>query len=969
MSELNESQRKIAETLDGIIVVDAGPGTGKTHTIVERFVNLISRDDVSPKDVLLLTFTRNAASEMEERIKGRMASSGMISDSKLVQVKTFDSFCMAVVMEAPELAGSLFGIDEKLSHSVTLVENETLNRGYFRAFLDEFLEARGSDYGDWGAIASQSPYDLYALINRLMSRGIFPMRHGWYGNENDELLGDRVQLLKNMRDLNELEGRSKSSPMAKVLAKADQNTFDPLPEEREDEILKDTTLRSAAEEDRTGLLAFVHDVYWQYIRRSISEDRLTFGINAMLAFSILYSSEKVRSMNSYRYVMIDEFQDTNASQLMMALMIMKEPNLCVVGDWKQGIYGFRFVSVENILDFDNRAAMLRRRLNEDTVRIRFSLPQARMLPLTENYRSSQTIVDGAFRCLTIHGSKDESLDTAYIESRLVRLTAHRQDEIGVDTGIRYVVADSQDDEAVQVARCIRDYVGSDCYPVVENGVRRPMRLGDIAVLCRNGRSCRSVMTALEKEGIPAFLQGDIEVMSTREGKLVLAWLRYISNPRDLWGLVPIMADLGYPMTDILEVRDHPERIPKEISDEFDFLRKKRRRVTDLISSIFAWYGLDNDITQTIITVLSSAHRNSLLTLSDLIAIIEEDIRSGTTYPVELEVGGDAVTVMTMHKSKGLEFPTVVIPYMDLRVMPAVGTSKGLFIYSPLLGVRCSRTVGDFDGYRKICGSWRTALVKAADPWNYDEERRLMFVAMSRAKQYETLICGDRESSFMKELREGADCELPEVEVSFEDDADVLIEPPDITGYTLRTPTVGVHSVMKIEPEDGQGGMSDTDEAGGKGTEYGKAVHDEAEHMYYGMEPSGDYPESEYVRRVLDRQSMEGFVLSDSEVDCTLPVESKGFILKGIIDLMLVFGDRIEIHDYKTDSTDRFQSEYELQLSIYAQAAAQFYGKPARCFIDYVSQGRTVEFEPMTMDRIAEITGPRYEEYRKKQTNP
>ena len=69
----NESQRLIAETLDGMIVVDAGPGTGKTETIVTRYVNLIARKDVEPRDVLLLTFTNNAANEMEERIKGELA--------------------------------------------------------------------------------------------------------------------------------------------------------------------------------------------------------------------------------------------------------------------------------------------------------------------------------------------------------------------------------------------------------------------------------------------------------------------------------------------------------------------------------------------------------------------------------------------------------------------------------------------------------------------------------------------------------------------------------------------------------------------------------------------------------------------------------------------------------------------------------------------------------------------------------
>ena len=141
MSELNESQRRIAETLDGMMVVDAGPGTGKTHTIVRRYLNLVSREDVGPRDVLMLTFTRNAANEMEERIKGEMAASGMMEDSKLVQVKTFDAFCTSIVMESPENAGFLFGIDDKLSHSVRMEENETLRLEKYDRFVPDALLA------------------------------------------------------------------------------------------------------------------------------------------------------------------------------------------------------------------------------------------------------------------------------------------------------------------------------------------------------------------------------------------------------------------------------------------------------------------------------------------------------------------------------------------------------------------------------------------------------------------------------------------------------------------------------------------------------------------------------------------------------------------------------------------------------------------------------------------------------------
>lgn len=972
MTEPDASQRRIAETLDGMIVVDAGPGTGKTQTIVTRYVNLISKEDVEPRDVLMLTFTRNAAAEMEDRIKGRLAEDGRLDESKLVQVKTFDSFCLSVVMETPEDAGRLYGIDERLSHAATIVENETLNRAFFSSFLDSFLDERGGDYGDWGPIASDSAPSLYNLINRLMARGIYPTRRGWFGDSN-ELWGDIGGLLSRMRQANVLKStkpNAKSELAKRFLKDLDENQMDRLPEGYDGRTVPDDMLPSAANENRDDLIEFVHDVYWHYVKRCIAEDRLTFGVNAMLAFSIMYINEHARRMNSYRYVMIDEFQDTNASQLMMALMVLKEPNLCVVGDWKQGIYGFRFVSVENILDFENRCRSLRARLNDDGVRIEYSIPEAVKLPLTMNYRSSATVVDGAFRCMTAKATKEEQLDVPAIESRLVRLEAKLSDSFGRNTGIRYIQCGEKDDEPAAVAACIRDYVGSGKYTIVDNGTERPMRLGDIAVLCRNGASCRKVVDCLNDSGIPAFLQGDVEIMATREGKLALAWLRYISNDMDPWGLVPIMADMGYSMAEIEAVVDDRTKVPREITSQRDVLRKKVRRITDLMSSIFAWYGLDNDVTQAIITVLSAAHRNSLLTVSDLISIISEDISSGTAYPVELDLGADAVTVMTMHKSKGLEFPTVIIPFMDYGIMPARGTDRSDFTFNAQAGIRSKKTVGRFDGYSKICQSWRTRLVRSASTTDYDEERRLMFVAMSRAKQYETLICGPKPSQFIKDLSGGEFSEVPEGADITLGEAEPLVEPPDVSGYVRRTETVGVHGIMRMEFEDGQGGMSDgSDEASGKGKDYGTDVHEEAALLHAGLTPSGKYPESRYIlEEVLSRRSLPGFITSYAEIDCTLPVLGSTLILKGIIDLLLVFDDRIEIHDYKTDETDRFQSEYELQLSVYAQAARGFYGGlPVRCFIDYVSQGRTVEFEPMSAEALDALVAERMGE-RKQATN-
>ncbi len=962
MSDLNPTQKVIAETLNGMIVVDAGPGTGKTKTVVDRYVNLISQEGVVPSDVLMLTFTRNAAAEMEERIKNVMAERGMIAESKLVQVKTFDAFCLSIVMDSPEEAGSLFGLDDRLTHSVHMIQNETLNRSHFNRFMDWFLENFGEDYGDWAIIAEKNRMDLYDLINRLMARGIYPVKgNGWFGgNDGNDLYGDPDRLLELLESSNADVGKENS--LVKFINKMEREKYGEIPAPCTDNpfFVDRAILISAVNDRRANLVNMIHDVYFHYIRRSISEDRLTFGLNAMLAFSILFNNESVRKHNSFRFVMIDEFQDTNAAQLMMTLMIMSEPNLCVVGDWKQGIYGFRYVSTENIEHFDERVRILKSQLNDDRIRVPFTIPPSVKLPLRTNYRSAQCIIDSAFECLKIPANdlEENSMNGDEIESRLVRLDAERQSELGPHCGVRYSCAGSKDREGELVAKAISDYLGDpDCIIHTKEGQRRA-RYGDIAILCRTGNTCKAIKDILDQQHIPAFLQGDVEIMSTREGKLALAWLRFINNSRDPWGYIPIMVDMGYSLEDCNLAKKGEGYIPTEIIVQRRNLFQKRRRITDLLTSLFAWYGLDNDITQAIINILSDVHRGSLLTISDLISIIEEDMCAGSksTYPVEMELESDAVRIMTMHKSKGLEFPIVILPYIDQGLMPLTQRETSTFTFDEIRGVRSSDRVIRFDNYAGIYRSWQYDLIKEVIPKDYGEERRLLFVAMSRAKQYQTLICGDKPSRFMKWLSNEQYEEIPDRPMTTDSQNHQPIAKPDVSGYVRRVPSMGVHSILDFRFEDGMGSMSEVDEYCYKGKEYGESVHMEAQMMHEGVPPSGKYPESIFVREnVLSRRNLDGFIQSYSEIDCVLPLDEIDIRLRGTIDLILVFEDRVEIHDYKTDETDRFQSEYEIQLSIYAEAVSRFYnGLPVRCYLDYVSQGRTFEFERIPIDRLLNI---------------
>ncbi len=954
MSELNDAQKKIAEHSEGLLVVDAGPGTGKTHTVVQRYANIISKPDVRPEEVMLLTFTNNAAQEMEERIKTKLMSIGKSNMNKDVRAMTFDAFCLSIVMDYAERVSDFFGFKEKLSRSAHLETNETLNKQYFERFFDAFNNSRGEDYGDSAIILSQNADDVRELLSRLMSKGIIPMRGGWFGIDADKTLrGDAKALLEGLRDLNQpkvsktkvTDSQAKSF-LEKIEERDRSEDFPDLNVLQ----LSEETLEDAAYEDREELLGYIHDLYLAFIRKSIADNRLTFGLNALFAFVLLYSDEKARSDNKFRYLMIDEFQDTNANQLMICLMILSEPNLCVVGDWKQGIYGFRYVSTENITDFESRTASFRKFLNDDIVRVRFSLPHTSRIPLDINYRSSKRVIDESFRCLTLKASKDDdSIDMDYLRKNVVNLTQGRTDLDEGSTEVRYVFS-NREDEALDVIRCVREYLWSGRYHVVDGETVKPVGLKDIAIICRSLNCCRKVLEAAEAENIPAYLQGDIQVMSTREGKLALAWLRYVNNERDESGYATIMADLGYPLTAIKRVKtNYKDNIPPEIDAQRKELYMKRRRVTDLLTHLYAFYNLDNDITHAIITILSQAHRSSLMTLSDLAMLIDEDIRNGTSYTVETSIDRDAITIMSMHKSKGLEYPAIIVPFIDNYIMPPVVRSTSQLLYDDLYGIRCKSTIGRFGNYSKICRSWKTALVKEVPAKDYNEERRLMFVALSRAKQYVTVISG-KPSQFMRDLSNDVESYIVDVKMPSDAISYPEAEKPEVSGYKPRRKKMGVHDILHLKTGDGWEASEDCDEFCSKGMQYGTEVHEDAERMFLGLPLERALPEHAAIKKVLDSTSDAD--LRYAERECGLPFNDLDVTLRGVIDLLAIYPDRIEIHDYKTDEVDRFEEEYKIQLSVYAYAASGFYGgRKAVCFIDYVSQDRTVEFDPVPLDVI------------------
>lgn len=263
---------------------------------------------------------------------------------------------------------------------------------------------------------------------------------------------------------------------------------------------------------------------------------------------------------------------------------------------------------------------------------------------------------------------------------------------------------------------------------------------------------------------------------------------------------------------------------------------------------------------------------------------------------------------------------------------------------PEVGLRMRELYHEEGGVHRIYRDWRWGILGALFRRDLDEERRLLFVALSRARQH-LCVTSHLPSQFFKDLSQGKG-EKPklrpqplQVSSTVGDGRRPVLETPDPRPARLTSHDLGGEAVH----------------SGGKGKEHGRRVHQAAELMLRGQVPNDDLEEIARLRELID--SLAGAEQLLSEEECFLPLE--GASIRGAVDLVAVFSDRVEIHDFKTDGSRRNEELYHVQVSVYAHAAASL-GKPVRCFLQYLSLGLEVELDPLPLDDIQRRVNARLE---------
>jgi DNA helicase-2/ATP-dependent DNA helicase PcrA len=658
LSDLNELQRAAVTHDEGPLLVVAGVGTGKTTVITRRIAWLISEKRAEPEEILALTFTEKAAAEMEERVD-RLVPYGYVE----AHIGTFHAFCDRLLRENAVLLG--LPPDYRI-----LTEPEQA------LFLKEHL------------------FDL-------------PLKRF-------RPLGNPLQ---NLRSLLSLFSRAKDEDASSGDYKAyvERLAHDSPP------ALEDAA-RLAADSlaDQTELA----ETYAAYDRLLHKHGFVDFGDLIALALRLLREHPAVlaRSRERFRHILVDEFQDTNYAQFELVKLLASHRNVTACGDDDQSIYKFRGAAISNILGFQS------------------AYPDGRVIVLHENYRSTQAILDSAYRL--IQNNNPDRLEVRAGISKRLHATS------GVGHAPHQLHFETLDEETDFVAETIDKRRREEDRPCA-----------DFAVLVRSNSQATPFLSALNLLKIPWRFSGSRGLYDQEEIRAVLAFLRVLADPYDNMSLHYLASSLFYNVDPepLARATALAGRRNKSLLDVLRSMRaglepseadeENARRLARLVDDVTAMVSLSTKertgevLFQFLTTQTGTIERLSnsgeaqdalrIQNLARLFSLIERFshvarydrvpwfidyldalIDAGDNPPVgDAAWDTDAVSVLTIHQAKGLEFPIVFLVGLVAGRFPSTHRADPIPLPDALV----------------------KDLVSSAD-FHKQEERRLFYVGMTRAKE-------------------------------------------------------------------------------------------------------------------------------------------------------------------------------------------------------------------------------------------
>ncbi len=688
LAGLNDAQKRAVDHHEGPLLVVAGAGSGKTRALTHRIAHLIGEHGADPAQIFAVTFTNKAAREMKERLELLLAQ-------RLAQSQFGQPWSTLPPVEQRQLRTRIY---REVTKELWIGTFHALFARMLRFDIDKFKDPEGLTWTKQFSIYDEA--DAQSLVK--------------------EIVTQELQL-----DPKRFEPKK----VRWAISNAKNQGWSP------------DDLEANAEGQRGKLSA---DVYRRYRKALAANNALDFDDLLLLPVQLLQQNEQVRGYwyRRFRHVLVDEYQDTNRTQYELIKLLVtdgKEPqqvddwsgrSVFVVGDADQSIYSFRAADFTILMgfqdDFGDKAP-------DDVTQT--------MVKLEENYRSTATILEAANALISNNSERiDKVLRPTRGEGELISLT-RCDDEIA---------------EAEAVVHRMR----------MMEAANPDLSWKDMAVLYRTNAQSRAIEESLVRWRIPYVVVGGLRFYDRREIKDLLGYLRLLINPADTVSLLRVINvpkrgigkttiqrltdaanQLGIPLWDVVSdpeaVRSLGGRSARGLLQFCELINGMKERIhvatpSELIQEVMEKSGYVSELIADGSDEAEERRRN-----------LQELVNAGLQYQEENDEGdlegflasaalasdadskdtaADRVTLMTLHSSKGLEFPVVCL----------VGLEQGLF-----------------PSYRSL-----------DDPASLEEERRLCYVGITRAKERlfishaseRRLWGGMREpampSVFLSELPEG-----------------------------------------------------------------------------------------------------------------------------------------------------------------------------------------------------------------------
>lgn len=579
ISSLNEKQQEAVRTIEGPLLILAGPGSGKTKTLTHRIAYLISRG-IKPYNILALTFTNKAASVMKERVHALLSAQGdtITAPGTMPLMGTFHAVCARMLREHAPLLG----------------------------YTSRFII-----------------YDA----------------------------ADQLSLMKKV--MKNLDMDTKQTPPQKILHTISR--------------AKDDMLTPNLFEEQTDTYGAhgVSKAYHAYQDTLVQNNAFDFDDLIMQIVLLLQHDAGVlkKYQNRFRYILVDEYQDTNTAQYTLVHMLAKESkNICVVGDDAQAIYSWRNANFQNILDFER------------------DWPEAKVIKLEQNYRSTKNIVAAASE-----------------------LVAHNQ--LGYPKNLW---TKNPEGELIAIRELSNEYEeGEFILGEIEHQVaQKKYRLSDFVVLYRTNAQSRALEEVFIRGSMPYKIVGGTKFYQRQEVKDAIAWLRLLVNPHD----TPSLDRLERLKVSVIAAKLPQKPRTKKVAIQLllkDFQEKAKNEMVlgKLLKYIFRksnYEKLLRDGTekgeerwQNAQELLSVSEEYAHLPLEEALEKFLEDVALAQEAD-NVEYQSNLIHLMTLHMAKGLEFPVVFI----------AGCEEGILPHA-------------------------SSMLTRAD---LEEERRLCYVGLTRAKE-------------------------------------------------------------------------------------------------------------------------------------------------------------------------------------------------------------------------------------------